>query len=236
MMVVKTSLRGSMFAVFYRQEDFESAIKDDKPLAEALKEILRSSPSLSSLFLTGTRLPNPFKTKQVSSADVLYEGHLHPTYFKFQKLDYGKELKHKTPRNMKCRIIFETDVVNDYFVRSDNHGEFVVQMTDGLGVKECKDYGLTLRDGRAVLSLTLPDDSVIGQELNYEARVSDPTLVKPFINRFTVMVAPEQDTVRTKPKKAFPPLEDDGHKRETSTRLSIPSIKEIKESQWEKYG
>jgi hypothetical protein len=42
-----------------RQEEFEAAIADDKPLADALKRILKSSPTLSSLFIVGNRLSNP---------------------------------------------------------------------------------------------------------------------------------------------------------------------------------
>jgi hypothetical protein len=84
-----------------RQEEFEEAIADDKPLADALKRILKSSPTLSSLFIAGTRISNPFKTTQVSSEKKPYEGKRYPTFFKFQKLPHGAELHHKTPLNMR---------------------------------------------------------------------------------------------------------------------------------------
>ena len=42
-----------------RREEIESKISDSKPLEKALELILKSSPSLLSLFSTGTWLSNP---------------------------------------------------------------------------------------------------------------------------------------------------------------------------------
>lgn len=43
-----------------REEDLENQLSDDKPLAEALEEILKRSPTLEKLFLQGKRLTTPF--------------------------------------------------------------------------------------------------------------------------------------------------------------------------------
>jgi hypothetical protein len=119
-----------------RREEIEAKLGNSKPLEEALESILKSSPSLSSLFLTGTKLSNPFKTKEVVSTEKPYNGKPHPSYFKFKKLLYGQVLKHACAINMRFRITFETDVVNNYFDRLENRGTFSLHIVGGNGQKK----------------------------------------------------------------------------------------------------
>lgn len=217
-----------------RREEVESKVRDSKPLEEALELILKSSPSLSSLFLTGTRLSNPFKTKEVSSSDRPYKGKDHPTYFKFQKLPYGVKLERTAAVDMRSRVTFETDVVNDYFYRLERRGIFSLHTIDGGGLQEVKSYSLNLQNGKATLSIKLPEDCSAGDYIEYEAKVTDDTLPDPFVNRFILTVGPQPQIKRGGDKKAKPPLNKDGYQRELPTGLAIPDIHEVYESQWEK--
>jgi hypothetical protein len=219
-----------------RREEVESKVRDSKPLEEALELILKSSPSLSSLFLTGTRLSSPFKTKEVSSSDTPYRGKAHPTYFKFQKLPYGEKLERTAAVNMRSRVTFETDVVNDYFYRLENRGIFSLHAVDGSGIQEVKSYSLNLQNGKATLNIKLPEDCSVGDVIEYEAKVSDDTLLDPLVNRFVLTVGPPQ---QIKPggkgtKPSGPPENKDGHQRELPTGLAIPDIREVYEPEWEK--
>jgi hypothetical protein len=218
-----------------RQEEFEAAIEDDKPLTEAFERILKSSPTLSSLFIAGTKISNPFKTRQVGSEAKPYEGKRYPSFFKFQKLDYGNKLCHKTPKNMRCRIAFETDVVNDYFARVDDRGDFILKSPNDERTIAQTDYSLTLRDGKAVLSLNLPDNSIVGQTFEFEAIITDSTLIDDFINRFEVTVVPEQKVVGSIKKNSKPPSDTEGANRELPSGLNQPDIREVSESNWGKY-
>ncbi len=219
-----------------KEDEFRSAIEDDKPLVEALQKILKDSPSLSALFTVGSRMSNPFRTKEVSSNDIPYEGKVHPEYFKFQKLEIGEELNRNTPINMRSRITFETDATNDYFVRMENRGQFILNRMDGDKPEKCMNATMSpLRNGRVTLSISLPDDCVIGQVLKYEAIVVDPVKINPFINRLTITVAPAQTPSGGNGDKKKPPSEDNGQGRESLTKLSIPPIKEVKHEEWEKY-
>ncbi len=138
-----------------KHEEVASKTADSKPLEEALKSILRSSPSLASIFLTGTKLSNPFKTKEVSSDDTPYKGKLHPSYFKFQKLQYKEKLERAAAINMKCRIPFVTDVVNDYFDRLENKGIFSLRILNEAETKKVDSYSLNLQNGNfAQLEIT----------------------------------------------------------------------------------
>jgi len=217
-----------------RREEIESKLGDSKPLEEALELILKSSPSLSSLFLPGTRLSSPFKTKEVISEEKPYKGKLHPSYFKFQKLSYGKRLERTTAINMRCRITFETDVVNDYFYRLENKGVFSLQITNDGESKEVNSYSLNLQNGKATLSVRLPGECSVGDVIEYEAKVIDDTLLEPFINKFVVTVGSSLK-VRESPsiKDGKPPSKEDGHQREIPAGLSIPEIRGVYESEWE---
>jgi len=217
-----------------RSEEIKSKLGDSKPLAEVLELILKSSPSLSSLFLTGTRLPNPFKTKEVVSRDKPYKGKTHPSYFKFQKLPYGQKLERAAAINMRCRVTFETDVVNDYFDRLENKGIFSLHITSGNGIKKVTSYSLNLQNGKATLNIKLPEDCSIGDVIDYEAKVMDDTLLEPFINAFVVTVgSPQKIRVSPPIKDGKPPGDEDGHQRETPTGLSMPEIYEVYEPEWE---
>lgn len=217
-----------------KREDLEAKLGDSKPLEEALELILRSSPSLSSIFLTGTRLSNPFKTKEVDSGDKSYKGKFRPTFFKFQKLPYGQKLERTAAINMRCRITFETDVVNDYFYRLEYKGIFSLQILNTEDIKPVNSYSMNLQNGKATLNVRLPEDCSIGDVIEYEAKVADDTLLQPFVNRFVITVGPPQQVKAGSNRKGKPPLDQDGHEREISTGLSMPEIYEVYELDWEK--
>jgi len=216
-----------------RREEIESKISDFKALEEALESILKSSPSLSSLFLTGTRLSNPFKTKGVGSSDKPYKGKPHPNYFKFHKLPYGHKLERTAAINMRCRVTFETDVVNDYFDRLEKKGTFSLHIMDSNEAKEISTYSLNLQNGIATLNVRLPKDCSIGDIIEYEAKVTDDTLLEPFVNRFVVTVGSAQNIGPSRGERRKPVGDKDGHEQEVPTGLAMPEIHRVYESEWE---
>lgn len=216
-----------------RREEIESKISDSKPLEKALELILKSSPSLLSLFSVGTRLSNPFKTMEVAFTDKPFKGKYRPTYFKFQKLSYGQKLERKVAINMRCRIVFETDVVNDYFSRLQNKGTFTLHVLSNGQPGNVRSYSLNLQGGRATLSLKLPESYSIGDMIDYEARVTDDSLVDPFINRFTLSLSPLQEPHGGISERAKAPVKRNGKVRELPEGVAIPEVFQIFESDWE---
>ncbi|MFO7846791.1 MAG: hypothetical protein R6V27_09540 [Balneolaceae bacterium] len=216
-----------------RREEIEEKVGDSKPLEEALESILKSSPSLISIFLGGTRLPNPFKTKEVSYDDQKYEGKLHPTYFKFLKKPYGENLERKAAINMRCRITFETDVVNDYFDRLENRGNFSLEIAKGNQSKQVDSYSLNLQNGIATLNIKLPGGCSIGDIIKYKSIVSDDTLLEPFINSFSIQVCSPQNVETGGEKRRRPPSKKEGKQREIMTKVAMPEIHRVYESGWD---
>ena len=216
-----------------RNEEIQEKLGDSKPLEDTLKLILRSSPSLSTLFLTGTRLSNPFKSKQVRSTERPWHGTTHPTYFKFQKLDYGQTLSHTTPINMRSRITFETDVVNDYFDRLQNPGRFTLAAELSGTSLDITTYSLNLQNGKATLNVRLPQVISVGDSISYTAKVQDDTLLFPFTNAFVVTVGQSQD-VKPSAKKpnGKPPSKESGDDRDVPSGLQFPEVHRIYEQDW----
>lgn len=210
-----------------RREDIASKLQDSKPFQDVLKSILIKSPSLASLLSGKGSLPNPFKPK--STNRLPFESKTHPTYFRFRDEDYGHKLYKETPLNARSRIIFETDVENEYFTREKYGGKFSIQCLDGnLQNGALPNHRLNLNNGVATLNLNLPDAVAVGDTVHFEATVHDETLIEPFVNSFTITVKPEHKTKGGKRIKPDSPTMPQG--------LSFPTLIEVHEEEWDSRG
>ncbi len=218
-----------------RREETESKLSDSKPLEEILESILKQSPSLANLFLPGKRVTNPFKPRKVQEIEEEFKGRKHPTFFKFKGLDYGKVLKRQTLINMRTRVKFETNAINDYFSRSIDPGSFELYLVSDQPRIAVQDYvGPNLQNGHATLSVELPRNCRVGDELSFLAVVSDPTLVSKFENTFRVLVHKEARSTGRKTYRPKSPSGKDGKDADAPAGISLPNIVEVDESEWEK--
>ena len=192
-----------------RREDVDSKLADSKPFKDVLEAILRKSPALAALFGGAGPLSNPFRSRKVKPAKG-FLGKSHPSIFQFRDKDYGQVLHRKTPINMRSRIVFETDVVNDYFSRGHYPGDYVLRSRDGLFQNGfLPGHTLNLQNGIATLNLALPKGTKLDDTLQYELIVQDETLVDPFVNRFVISVGTYQEP-RGGPRLPRPPSGNDG--------------------------
>lgn len=218
-----------------RQEEITERLGDSKPLEEVLESILKKSPALSTLFIAGQRLANPFKTKMVGQGDRKYEGKRFPTIFKFRNLDYGKKLIRACHLNLRARIAFETDAENDYFKRDLDQGTFELLRRVGNAWEETSDFVMNLHEGVATLTIPLPTGTAAGNELDFRAVTTDESRVEPFTNEFTLQVKPEAKPVSGSHTKKKPPTKKKGQDREQETHLALPTIIEVEEEKWPEY-
>jgi|HubBroStandDraft_6_1064221.scaffolds.fasta_scaffold13093_2 hypothetical protein len=217
-----------------RNEEITTKLGDEKPLEDILKNLLEHSPTLSALFLQGKRAVNPFKTIMVRQSEKAFVGKKHPTYFKFKGKDYGFQLHRDCHINYRARITFETDAQNDYFSRSADGGRFALYLVGETAKTPVSDFvGPSLQNGLATLAVHLPQNSVVGDVLTFEAVVTDPTLLDPFRNTFSIAVKPEAmpkpGPVSPRPK---PPSDEAGEDREMPSGISLPNIVEVEEATW----
>ena len=220
-----------------RREETESMLSDSKPLEEILESILKQSPSLANLFLPGKRVTNPFRTRKVQETEEEFECRKHPTLFKFKGLDYGKVLKRQTPINMRSRVTFETDAINDYFSRSIDPGSFELSLVTDQNLIAVQNYvGPNLQNGHATLSVELPRNCRVGDELMFLAIVSDPTLVSNFENTFRVLVSKEATSPGKKTPRTKSSSGKEGKDADAPAGITLPKIVEVHESKWETHS
>lgn len=175
-----------------RNEEIEGRLKDSKPLEDVLGSILKSSPSLARLFLQGVRLSRPHRASVNGSSAGSggadggagpFVGKPHPTFFRFQHKKAGELLQRTCELGRRTRIRFETDVENEYFSRPSLRGRYHIEVLEGALEGKQLDHNLTLHNGVANWSVTIPDDLVPeGEDLTLECTVTDDTLVDPFVN------------------------------------------------------
>lgn len=211
-----------------RRKDVEKKLEDSKPLVEVIEAIIRKSPSVANLFgLTGP-LSDPFKSTTATSANA-FLGKSHPSFFRFKGQDYGEELYRQTPRNMRSRIQFETDAVNDYFTRDQYGGNRTLTARGPSPINGgIPAYSLNLNEGTATLNLALPDDAEVGDVFKYDLVVEDETMVAPFVNSFVVSVGPNQKISGGKPA--------DSPTKETLQGLKLPNLTLVSEPDWDEHN
>lgn len=175
-----------------RREEVAEKLDEAKPLEDVLRQIIKTSPSLSKLFLLGQRLSSPYRSGGVgkfggSGGDTAgkgnFEGKKHPTYFRFDKLKKGETLERTSELGRRCRIRFVTDVDNEYFARDSYRGRYYVEVVDGVLAGRELTTSVNLYNGVANWSIAIPEEDVdIGDILFIKFVVEDDVLVEPFVN------------------------------------------------------
>lgn len=187
-----------------RNKEIADRLQDSKPLENVLESILKSSPALSKLFLFGQRLSRPHSGGDTNNQGGGYgggagkgefKGRPHPSFFRFIQHKYGEELKRNAELGRRCRIKFETDVENGYFERRNLPGQYRTKVGEGTLKGFEVDHNLTLFNGVANWSFSLPEDRLnIGDEVALECTVSDGSLIEPFVNVARVNIVGKHDS------------------------------------------
>lgn len=239
-----------------RNQEIEERLEDSKPLENVLESILKSSPTLSKLFLFGQRLSRPHRADQANNEKGggqggdkgrgEYKGRQHPTYFRFFDEKDGVVLSRNAELGRRCRIRFETDAENGYFERTNVPGHYHVEVIEGPLEGIELDHNLILFDGVANWSINLPEDRLnAGDEITVECTVTDDSLLEPFVNVARIRIAGLQARVGGKGKRKK--LDGGGEEAEEGTGpdgssgkgtktgldgeggLTLPPIIEVKE-------
>jgi hypothetical protein len=245
-----------------RQSEIQDRLADTKPLEEVLESIFKSSPTLSALFLTGQRLSSPHNMLPNGSfggngngsgngvgqgtgtgtgggagpGPQQFVGRPHPTYFRFEKMKDGEQKARDCEFGRRCRLIFETDVENEYFRRPSNPGRVDVEVLEGPIEDRDVNYSMTLHDGRAHWSIELPDTVAIGQSVTLQCIVADDVNPAGFVNVVKLTVRPQSEHKRGRngPPKSNTSGGSGGGERPAG--IALPDVKRVKKDEWAKYG
>lgn len=216
-----------------RAEELSSKIDDAKPLEDILRSILRRNSTLASLFVTGNRLPNPFKTITVGSEESIFEGKRYPNYFKFKEKEYGEEIFKDCHMNLRYQLTFETDAASDYFSRVVEPGHFDLFLVRDDARIPVTDYvGPNLHNGIGTLRARLPEGASEGDDLRFVAVTTDDSRVDPFENYYTIHVKGPAKVVGGKGGRRKPPSNEEGREREQPSGIAFPKIVDVLEDEW----
>ena len=213
----------------------QERLGEDRPLQDVLQNILTKSPVLSKILLTGTRLTTPFNITPSGGEGVLFKGKKHPTFFKIKgKLKNG-ELTKTIPVNHDFRVQFETDVVNDYFVRPAEKGSLLLMMDEVVRPDLVKHLGLF--NGIATLTIKMPKEAKVGEHHNFKVSIQDDYISRDFETIFHLNVAEPEEYGRGGSGRRTPP--EDGKKngdRQHPNGAAMPNIEEKYRQEWDRFG
>jgi hypothetical protein len=207
-----------------RQEEIQSKLQDSQPLVEVLENILKRSPTLSRLFIQGTKLSNPFRTIPASVLEEAeeYYGKEFPSFFTLVK-KYPIENPKQAHLGSKFRVEFKTDVANDYFDRSKDPGNFKLFING----QESSNDGLNLWNGFAHLNVLI-DNYKVGEILSFSCEISDVSRFEPLVEKFIVRVIEPLKKQSGKSGERKPPASNaSGDDSRRQDKFAVPPIIEV---------
>lgn len=214
-----------------RQIEIKTKLAESKPLVDVIEKVIKNSPTLARLLSFGGKLPNPFKFEETGTGNE-YISKKYPTFFRLKKKTNKDTIKN-CPINWRFRVQFETDAPNDYFSRDDDAGKFSLCVN---GV-EVTDYNLSLWNGTANLTVSLPKKAKPNYILQYNTSVKDVTKWEAFEDIIKVKIdeAREHNKGGDGKEKPLPPGDTDTGKQKPSN-LDIPLVTDVHKQDWEKHG
>ncbi len=205
--------------------------------AQFVEDMIKKHPLLEQVLGPGFRIANPFKPHAVEKIEKEYAGVRFPTKFHFKDRDPGQILQRDAHLNSQTRIAFNTDAENDYFKRDEEPGVLTLYRVIDNQLVPAKNWrSPTLFEGKVTLSLALPPEADVGDVVVYEAQVTDPSRLEPFVNCFALLVKAEREEPATPAKPPTPkpdkPGAETGKDAQQDTRLDVPNPSEIWEKDW----
>jgi hypothetical protein len=216
-----------------REEKIKEKIQDDDNLANTLKDVLTSSPSLAAIFLTGEKLKSAFNVKQTGTTEE-FVGKLFPTYFRFRNRAQGEELARTAEQGRAVRIGLETDVEDNYFGRPKDPGQYSCEFLRQGEWIELPGHSMPLVKGHASLSVDLPEGAKAGEQLAIRVTVSDDQHVDSFINHVSLKIIPfkEREQDQYKPAKPKPPSSNKGDGETGPGGIQLPNAYWVEKEDW----
>jgi hypothetical protein len=205
-----------------RREDVENRLLDQKPLADVLKDILHTSPTLSKLFIMGQQLQNPFFTQPAAPAAV-FVGKKFPSFFTLEK-KFPEDKPKQAHLGSRFRVTYKTDVVNDYFDRPKDQGVFKAFIND----VETTNVDVNLWNGFGYLNVNLTGYT-IGNKLKIRTEAMDVSRTETITEEFYVIVMEQQQRTQptTPPTRRRPSGPDDGAEETQPAGFALPAIIEL---------
>ena len=223
-----------------RKQKVEEKLKDEKPFEELLDKVLKKNPALAALFDIGPRLSNPWAKQKSGSEKENKEKKLNyfPTFFRFQKKLEENEIYHRDGNiNKRLRFDFETDAVNDYFIRDHEKGQYSLDINinknnkEHINIpKEKQIFHQFLKDGKWLLSLKVPEEASVGDKLELVFNIKDDHN-QGWSLKSVVKIINSTEKKKNKNKKKNKKSQNKGDIH-NPTGFSFPNVQWINKDRW----
>lgn len=179
--------------------------KTEKETRDIFQRLVKNNSEIAVLFGQGKSLANPWKMGKNTDE---FKGKRYPTYFEMINPKDGIK---NCPENSYCRVVFETDVENDFFSRSNDPGE--LRITNDEVVKSKR-----LRNGKFTLTVkpslkNLKEGDKIKLNIVLDSFGAAPTFEEEVIIKVTA-----KDTGRNKNKN------NNSNNKNITEQLNMPNV------------
>jgi len=209
-----------------RRDAITERLSDTRPLRDVLEDLVRKSPTLQNFLQVGQDIRNPFIPRSVGAQEV-FTGKAHPSFFRLMTGQQDNECH----INLRFRVQFEIDVENEYFIRDRHPGLFTFSLNDKVA-----EYVNNLNNGILTLTVTLPEDTKVGDILHGHVCINDDTLIEPFCESFIRRVLPPISINDGGSGNRRQPAGRGNGDRQAPSKLAYPQVIEVNEEEWSRYG
>ena len=222
-----------------RQQATEDKLSEDKPLSQALEQLMKHNPTLNKLFLQGANISTPFPPQgSRNGSSGHFVGRRFPTYFRFKGLATGQALTRTAHLEQRVRVAFETDAEDAYFVRDIDPGAWNVRRKMPGGYIDAAGWITTgPKSGIAQLWFDdLPSDAASGSKLEYLIEVTDPSRIDAFQMELILEVAAPRDKQRSSDTSTSSNANTGkGKGGGSNSALSLPKITPVHRDKWSEH-
>ncbi len=177
-----------------RKKEVASSHESSESMAKAIEKLLSRNKALAALLRQGLRIKNPHKPEAAGEGVVGFIGKRFPSKFHLKGRNPDEDFVRDAHLGTKVRLTFETDAANDYFRRDDEPGEFKLYRLNGDGREPAKNYSRPrLVNGIARMSLELPEEAQLGDQLSFLVEVNDPSRIEPLTEEFALTVRQKRE-------------------------------------------
>ena len=219
-----------------REQEIADRLNDAKPLAQALSDLVKHTPSLSQLLRGGHAIPSPFPKGGATdgASSNSFVGKRFPTYFRFRNMRDGETLHRPVNIGSTTRLRLETDALNDYFHREVERGSYTAQVLLSQTWEDLPDHSLTgPTSGIARLSFDLPETATVGDEVGLRLTVTDPSRTDPFELKASLQVLGPSSQSRGSGNTDENRNNGSG-RGDNAGGVAIPSIIRVHKADWHK--
>jgi hypothetical protein len=223
------------------QEMIKNSMADNKPLADALKKVVKNTEVLNQLLDLGIDIPGDEgfgsgNSGEESNGSEKFVGKETPTFFRF----YGQQDDHiykgNNQEGKKSRIKFETDGNNDLFTREGSDWKSQLFLLQSEWDIIPLDYSVKLKNGYASLSFNLPSVYKENEVVKCRFDVKNDAADEMFSNIFELTIV--------KPSVSYGgggagrnTTENTGGTGDapSKSKLKLPNMSTVTKEDWEQY-